>query len=89
MIQAVGINPVTLKNLGFPGGNVPVYSAFDPFFGQFLRGVAGKRRVNLGARIAPGTKWYGRFYAEARYDPISVTSSRHADYVQASFGFRW
>jgi hypothetical protein len=90
MLQAAGVNSTTLKNLGFLGGNVPVFSAaFDPFLGPFLPVVAGKPRVNLGPRIAPGTKWSGKFYAEACYDPILVTSSRHSDYVQVSFGFRW
>jgi hypothetical protein len=90
ILQAVGINPATLKNPGLRGGNVPVLStAFDPFAGPFLPVVGGKPRVNLGGRIARGAKWYGRFYAELRYDSILVTSSHHADNLQVSFGFRW
>lgn len=90
MLQAVGISPATLKNLGFPGGDVPVsFAAFDPFFGPFSAVVAGKNRMNVGARIVPGTKWYGRFYAKATYDSILVTTSHHIEYVQASLGFRW
>src|SRR5258708_9843817 len=90
ILQAAGIDSATLKKLGFPGGKAPVFfSALDPFIGPFLPVVVGKPRMDLGPRIVPGTTCYGRFYAEACFDPILVTSSHHSDNLQVSFGFRW
>src|SRR5258707_1216789 len=47
-LQAAGVSPATLKNLGFLGGDVPVsFAAFDPFFQPFSPVVVGKNRMNL------------------------------------------
>jgi Outer membrane protein beta-barrel domain len=137
--NSFGINSTTLSNVGFPGGNVNVFSAtvnpivhltpqkhfdfyligggglyrrtqeftqpgvatgigFDPFFGFYQYGVpttqvlasysVNKPGVNGGAGLALGSKWGGKFFAEARYHRI-FTSDRHTDYVPVSFGFRW
>jgi hypothetical protein len=137
--NSLGINSTTLSKVGFPGGNVNVFSAtidpivhltprghfdvyligggglyhrtqqftqpgvatvvgFDPFFGFYQFGVpttqilasysVNKPGVNGGAGIAFGSKWGGKFFAEARYHRI-FTSDSHTDYVPVSFGFRW
>ncbi|HYL38605.1 MAG TPA: hypothetical protein VEV17_21995 [Bryobacteraceae bacterium] len=45
--------------------------------------------VNGGAGVEFVSSWHGKFYAEARYHRIFITSNRHTDYVPVSFGFRW
>ncbi|HLG94990.1 MAG TPA: outer membrane beta-barrel protein [Bryobacteraceae bacterium] len=137
----MGVNSFTLNNLGFPGGDVQVFSAtvdpivhlnphgrvdfyliggggvyhwlqeftqpsvstftaFDPFFGAFypvavpttqiLSSYAvNKWGVNGGAGVALGSKWNGKFFAEARYDRVLLGHGRHSDYLPISFGFRW
>jgi hypothetical protein len=44
--------------------------------------------IDAGAGIAFGTKWHGKFFAEARYDRIFMRNS-HTDYVPIACGFRW
>jgi hypothetical protein len=138
--DSLGINSTTLSNLGFPGGDVHVFSAtldpivhltphshfdlyliggggmykrtqeftqpgvatavgFDPFFGFYQFGVPTtdilasysvvKPGVNGGMGIGLGSKWGGKFYAEARYHRIFMGNNHHTDYVPVSFGFRW
>ena len=70
---------------------------FDPFFGFFPAQVPvnqvlasysiNKPGIDAGAGISIGTKWHGKFYAEARYNRIFT--DRHTDYIPVSFGFRW
>jgi hypothetical protein len=72
---------------------------FDPFFGFYNVAVPtteilssysiNKPGVDGGAGIAFGTKWRGKFFAEARYNRIFTGNDRHIDYVPVSFGFRW
>ncbi len=137
----LGINGATLNKVGFPDGNVHVFSAtidpivhlnphghfdayligggglyretqeftqpsvatftaFDPFFGGFFPVAVptteilssysvNKWGVNGGAGVAFGTKWRGKFFAEARYHRIFLSGDRHMDYVPVSFGYRW
>ncbi len=136
----MGINSATLTNLGFPGGDLGVFSAtldpivhlnpkghmdfyligggglyhrnqeftqpsvatftgFDPFFGFYPVAVpttevlasysVNKPGVNGGAGIAFGSKWHGKFFAEARYHRIFMGGDRHTDYVPVTFGFRF
>jgi hypothetical protein len=137
----MGINSATLRNLGFPGGDVQVLSAtlnpivhlnpkghvdvyligggglyhryheftqpsvstftgFDPFFGFFFpvsvpttqvvsSYSVNKPGVNIGAGFALGTKFHGKFFAEARYHRIFLSNYGHVDYVPVSFGFRF
>ena len=139
--NSFGINSATLNNLGFPGGDLHVFSAtldpiihltphhhvdvyvtgggglfhryqeftqptistvtfFDPFFGGFYPVAVptnqilssysvNKPGVDIGAGIAIGTKWHGKFFAEARYDRIFMGNDRHTDFLPISFGFRW
>ena len=77
---------------------VATVTAFDPFFGFFPLAVptnqilasysVNKPGANIGAGIAIGTKWHGKFYAEARYHHIYL-SNGHTDYIPVTFGFRW
>jgi len=138
--DSLGINSTTLGNVGFPGGDVHVFSAtldpivhltphshfdlyliggggmykrtqqftqpgvatgvgFDPFFGFYNYGIPTtdilasysviKPGVNGGMGIGLGSKWGGKFYAEARYHRIFMGNNYHTDYVPVSFGFRW
>lgn len=75
------------------------FTGFDPFFG-FYRGAVpttqvlssytvNKPGVNGGAGIAFGSKWHGKFFAEARYHRIFMGNDAHTDYIPVSFGFRW
>lgn len=135
-----GINGATLDAVGFPGGNINVFSAtldpivhltprgrfdlyligggglyhrtqeftqpgvatftaFDPFFGFYTAALpttqilssytVNKPGVNGGLGIAFGTKWHGKFFAEARYHRIFMNSYAHTDYVPVTLGFRW
>jgi len=71
---------------------------YNPFFGFFPTVVpatqilssysVNKPDVDVGAGIALGTKWHGKFFAEAKYDRIFM-GTFHTDYVPVSFGFRW
>ncbi len=72
---------------------------FDPFFGfystlvpvnQILASYStNKPGVDAGAGIAFGSKWHGKFFAEARYNRIFLNNDQHTDYVPVTFGFRW
>ena len=72
---------------------------FDPFFGFYTALVpttqilseysVNKPGVNAGAGLALGTKWHGKFFAEARYNRIFMGNNRHIDFIPVSFGFRW
>jgi hypothetical protein len=139
--NSLAINSTTLNNLGFPGGNLNIFSAtidpvvhlnphgrvdvyligggglyhrnqeftqpavatltaFDPFFGAFYPVAVpttqvlasysvNKPGVNGGAGIEIGSKWHGKFFAEARYHRIFMGGIRDTEYVPVSFGFRW
>jgi len=70
---------------------------FDPFFGFYPYASpvdvvvssysVNKPGVDLGAGIAFGKKWGGKFFAEARYNRIFI-GDRHTDYIPVTFGFR-
>jgi len=72
---------------------------FDPFFGFFPATVpvtqvlasysVNKPGINGGAGLEFGSKWHGKFFAEARYHRIFMGNDRHTDYVPVSFGYRW
>jgi opacity protein-like surface antigen len=75
------------------------FVGFDPFFGfyRFLAPVnevletysVNKPGVNIGAGLALGSKWRGKFFAEARYHRIFMGNNQHTDYVPVTFGYRW
>ena len=72
---------------------------FDPFFGFYNALIpatqvlseytVNKPGINAGAGFAMGTKWHGKFFAEARYHRVVMGNSRYMDFVPVSFGFRW
>ncbi len=82
----------------FTQPTVGVASVYNPFLGfypvafpatQVLASYSvNKPGVDIGAGIAMGTKWHGKFFAEARYDRIFMRNS-HTSYLPVSFGFRW
>jgi hypothetical protein len=48
-----------------------------------------KPGVDVGMGIAVGSKWRGKFYAEAKYNRIFLSGPFHMDYVPVTFGYRW
>src|SRR5438477_98050 len=42
---------------------------------------------NVGGGIAFGSKWHGKFFAEARYNRISI-GNYYTEYIPVTFGFR-
>jgi len=83
----------------FTQPSVATIAGFNPFFGFYTAAVpttqilasysVNKPGVDIGAGIAFGTKWHGKFFAESRWDHIFIGGSRHVDYVPVTFGFRW
>jgi outer membrane protein with beta-barrel domain len=83
----------------FTQPSLATVTGFNPFFGFYPVTVPTtevlssysviKPGVDIGAGIGLGTKWHGKFFAEARYDRIFITANRHTDYIPVSFGFRW
>jgi hypothetical protein len=73
-------------------------AGFDPFFGFFNVGVpttqilssytVNKPGIDAGMGVAFGSKWHGKFFAEAKYNRIFV-GNYHTDYLPVTFGFRW
>ena len=71
----------------------------DPFFGfynvSFLTNQVvssysvDKLGFNAGAGVAFGTKWRGKFFAEARFNRVYLGGDRRVDYIPITFGFRW
>jgi hypothetical protein len=47
-----------------------------------------KPGVDIGMGFAFGSKWHGKFFAEAKYNRI-IMGQFHTDYVPVTFGFRW
>jgi hypothetical protein len=72
---------------------VPV-SGFNHFFGfypatEILSSYSViKPGVDVGVGVALGTKWHGKFYAEAKYDKM-YNGLQHTDFLPVTFGFRW
>jgi hypothetical protein len=47
-----------------------------------------KPGIDAGMGFAFGSKWHGKFFAEAKYNRIFM-GQYHTDYVPVTFGFRW
>jgi len=83
----------------FTQPGIAAFTGFDPFFGFYRAAVpttqvlssytVNKPGVNGGLGIALGSKWHGKFFAEARYHRIFMNNYLHTDYVPVTFGFRW
>ncbi|PWT84514.1 MAG: hypothetical protein C5B56_15500 [Proteobacteria bacterium] len=84
----------------FTAPTVQVTTGFDPFFGffpvtlqanQVLASYSvNKPGIDAGLGVAFGSKWHGKFFAEARYNRIFM-GNRFGDteYLPVTFGFRW
>jgi len=82
----------------FTEPTVGVVTGFDPFFGFYPAIVGGtqvvssysvnKPGIDAGMGVEMGSKWRGKFYAEARYNRIFV-GQYHTDYLPVTFGYRW
>ena len=83
----------------FTQPSIATFTGYNPFFGFYNAAVpttqvlasytVNKPGVNGGMGIALGTKWHGKFFAEARYHRIIMGNYGHTDYVPVTFGFRW
>ena len=85
----------------FTAPSVAVGTGFDPFFGFYSVGVpvnqvlssysVNKPGIDIGAGIAFGSKWHGKFFGEARYDRMFMGNRFSGDfvYLPVTFGFRW
>jgi hypothetical protein len=77
---------------------VAVGTGYDPFFGFYRYAVGtnvvvasysvNKPGIDAGLGMAFGSKWHGRFFAEARFNRI-FNGAYHTDYLPVTFGFRW
>ncbi len=84
----------------FTAPSVAVTTGFDPFFGFFPIALqanqvlasysVNKPGIDAGLGVAFGSKWHGKFFAEARYNRIFM-GDRFPDteYLPVTFGFRW
>lgn len=85
----------------FTAPSVAVGTGFDPFFGFYPVGVpanqvlssysVNKPGIDVGIGIAFGSKWHGKFFAEARYERMFMGNrfSNDMDFLPVTFGFRW
>lgn len=83
----------------FTAPTVATAYGFNPYFGfyptvvpatQILASYStNKPGFDAGIGIAVGTKWHGKFYAEARYNEIFSGNNYHTAYLPVTFGFRW
>jgi len=86
-------------NREFTQPSAATFTNYNPFFGFYNVTVPAtevldsytinKPGINLGGGLTVGTRWRGKFFAEARYNRIFTGNDRHIDYVPVSFGFRW
>jgi len=83
----------------FTAPTVGAFTAFNPFFGFYTAAVpttsvlasysVNKPGIDAGMGIAMGTRWHGKFFAEARFNRIFNNRGVHTDYLPVTFGFRW
>jgi hypothetical protein len=72
-------------------------TGFDPFFGFYPVAVGtnvvvssysvNKPGWDIGGGVAFGSKWHGKFFAEARYNRIYI-GNYYTEYIPVTFGFR-
>lgn len=78
--------------LTVPAGGGVGFGFFGPeafFFNQVVSDYTlVKPGWDAGLGIAFGTRWHGKFYAEARYNQM-FTPGGNTDYIPVTFGFRW
>jgi len=98
-VYLIGGGGLYRRTQEFTQPGLAAVTGFDPFFGFYRTAVpttqvlssytVNKPGLNGGAGIAFGSKWHGKFFAEARYHRIFMNENEHTDYVPVSFGFRW
>ncbi|HEY1760515.1 MAG TPA: outer membrane beta-barrel protein [Bryobacteraceae bacterium] len=77
------------------GGFAPVITPFGFFNAPYVgNAVLASYSVNkpgfdAGAGISFGTRWHAKFYAEARYNRMLMSSGSDTDYIPVTFGVRW
>jgi Outer membrane protein beta-barrel domain len=86
-------------NQDFTAPGIGTFTGCSPFYGCYPVGVPTtyllssytivKPGIEAGAGVAFGTRRRGKFFAEARWDRIFLTSGIHEDYLPVSFGFRY
>lgn len=87
------------RNQQFTAPAIATGYGFNPFFGFYPAAVpvnqilysysVNKPGFDAGVGVALGTKWHGKFYAEARYNRMFTSNNFHTDYLPVTFGFRW
>jgi hypothetical protein len=75
--NVVGYNPF----FGFYNATIPTTQVLSSY-------SVNKPGYDVGAGIAFGTKWHGKFFAEAKYYHM-FNSNSHTDFVPVTFGYRW
>jgi hypothetical protein len=83
----------------FTAPSVAVTTGFDPFFGFFPVALAAnqvlasysvnKPGIDAGVGVAFGSRFHGKFFAEARYNRIFMDHLPDTEYLPVTFGFRW
>jgi hypothetical protein len=81
----------------FTQPSVAFETGFNPFFGFFPVTVPtevvvssysiNKPGIDAGAGVEFGSKWGGKFFAEARWNRIFI-GNQHTDFIPVTFGFR-
>ena len=98
-VYIVGGGGMYRRQQDFTAPSTATFTGFDPFVGFFPVAAPAtqilssysviKPGVDIGAGVALGTRWHGKFFAEARYNRIYMGADRHTDYIPVTFGFRW
>src|SRR5579859_3967400 len=98
-VYLIGGGGLYRRTQEFTQPSFATFTGFNPFFGFYNAAVpttqvlasytVNKPGVNGGMGIALGTKWHGKFFAEARYHHIIMSNYQNTDYLPVSFGFRW
>jgi opacity protein-like surface antigen len=82
----------------FTAPTVSTAEVFNPFFGYYPAAFATTEAFDQSSVIKPGfdtgagfefgSKWHGKFFAEARWYHMFNTNS-HTDFIPVTVGFRW
>jgi hypothetical protein len=98
-VYVFGGGGVYHHNQDFTAPGIGTFTGCSPFYGCYPVGVPTtyllssytivKPGIEAGAGVAFGTRRRGKFFAEARWDRIFLTSGIHEDYLPVSFGFRY
>lgn len=70
-------------------GGIPYFGYTGPSNEIVYSQSVNKPGFDAGLGIAFGSKWHGKFYAEAKYNKMFLGGIYHVDYVPVTFGFRW